>query len=368
MNHRAAAPGHVVLLLRNPDREGGHEAATCANVAQGLARLLGYDFAGRFDASLRYDAPLYFVPDETLLAATARAVGIFTDRDLFGGVVPHAFAATKVITHPLVDAAVFAPEGWSHALPEMLSGVVLHGFSVFSKHDARRACADVLACGDARLKPAHGIGGGGEVRLASMRELEAALEAFDEADLEAGLVIEQDLDDVATYSVGEVRLGEMHIAYYGTQRLTINHRGHQVYGGSDLVIVRGDLRELWGMQLDPVIRQVVDQARLYDEAASRAFPDLFASRRNYDVARGRAADGRICSGVLEQSWRIGGASPAEVVALETFEADERLRVVRASTHEVYGLTSTPPGSTVFFRGIDPQVGALTKYCVIDHGY
>ena len=33
----------------------------------------------------------YFVPDDTLLSATATDLGIRTDQDLFGGVVPFAF-------------------------------------------------------------------------------------------------------------------------------------------------------------------------------------------------------------------------------------------------------------------------------------
>ena len=45
---------------------------------------------------------------------------------------------------------------------------------------------------------------------------------------------------------------------------------------------------------------------------------FFASRRNYDVVAGLDARGQRRCGVLEQSWRVGGASPAELVALAAF--------------------------------------------------
>jgi hypothetical protein len=91
------------------------------------------------------------------------------------------------------------------------------------------------------------------------------------------------------------------------------------------------------------------------------------SRRNYDVAQGLDAAGRRRSGVLEQSWRVGGASGAEIAALEAFRADPALRLVRASTHEVYGegAAPPPPGAAVYYRGTDEQVGPLAKYALVE---
>ncbi len=109
------------------------------------------------------------------------------------------------------------------------------------------------------------------------------------------------------------------------------------------------------------------QACAYDAAASACFPGLVVSRRNYDVAQGLDAAGRRQSGVLEQSWRVGGASRAEIAALEAFRADPAQRVVRASTVEVYGESAMPPPphATVYFRGIDGRVGPLTKYALVE---
>ncbi|HEY1139262.1 MAG TPA: DUF3182 family protein, partial [Lysobacter sp.] len=102
-----------------------------------------------------------------------------------------------------------------------------------------------------------------------------------------------------------------------------------------------------------------------DAEVSRAYPQLFASRRNYDVALGVDPSGMPRTGVLEQSWRVGGATPAEILALEAMHRDPQLRRVNASTHEVHELIDPPPGAQVYFRGDDPKAGPMTKYAMLD---
>jgi hypothetical protein len=201
--------------------------------------------------------------------------------------------------------------------------------------------------------------------IQSLTELAEALAGIDAAELTgAGLVLEENLTAVATYSVGQVRVADLTATYYGSQRLTTDNAGDEVYGGSDLVVVRGDFDALGQLSLPENIRTAVEQARTYD-AATSVFPGLFASRRNYDVAQGTNARGQWRSGVLEQSWRVGGATGAEIAALEAFRADPALQVVRASTFEVYGESQDPPPhATVYFRGVDEHVGWLTKYAMV----
>src|SRR4051794_40728744 len=112
-------------------------------------------------------------------------------------------------------------------------------------------------------------------------------------------------------------------------------------------------------------RRAMGQARAYDTAARGAFPGMILSRRNYDVAQGFDGRRQLRSGVLEQSWRMGGASGAEIAALEAFRTDPALQVVRASTVEVYGGSDPPPHATVYFRGSDEEVGPMTKYAVVE---
>ena len=82
-----------------------------------------------------------------------------------------------------------------------------------------------------------------------------------------------------------------------------------------------------------------------------------ASRRNYDVGQGIGADGRARAGVFEPSWRIGGASSAELAAAAAFARDPYLQIVRASHVEEYGRDCQPPADAVVdFQGDDPEAG------------
>jgi hypothetical protein len=240
--------------------------------------------------------------------------------------------------------------------------VVLFGFSAFTPGDLRRAAARVLERGRARVKPARGIGGRGQTVITSAADLDALLDTLDPAELALyGAVIEQNFDQIETYSVGQTYVADLLATYYGRQLLTQDNQGANVYGGSDLIFVRGDYDDLLSLELPPDARLAINSARIYEAGASRTFAGWLASRRNYDVAQVVDHDGLRSCGVLEQSWRIGGASAAEIAALEAFRADPSLRSVRAACIELYGEQQVPPDAAVHFQGVDDQVGPITKY-------
>jgi len=197
-------------------------------------------------------------------------------------------------------------------------------------------------------------------------ELTMSLAALsDNAFSEHGVVLEHNLSNVDTLSVGQVRVAGILASYHGRQRLTRDNRGAVAYGGSDLTVVRGDFHALLATLPPGPVRKAVDQALLYDASVRQCFPGFYASRVNYDVAQGIHAGGEWSSGVLEQSWRIGGATGAEIAALEAFHADPGLHTVRASCIEEFGPLAPPPASAiVYFQGEDPEVGPLTKYTVV----
>ncbi|MES2941510.1 MAG: DUF3182 family protein [Pseudomonadota bacterium] len=344
-----------------------HEKATRAEVVRRLARLKGCVSSDELPRHL-WPAHIYLIPGETITGLVhARNLGLKDEADLFGGVVPHAFMATKAITHPLVSPAAAAPYAWNTRFPELVAGVVLPGFSAFSGGDAEEAAAQLLPLGPVRVKPVAETGGHGQVVVSSLAELRACLARINKNALsEYGVVLEQNLSDVSTMSVGQVRVGTIVASYFGHQYLTINNTGSPTYGGSALTVVRGDFHALTAMLPAGPLRMAVDQALVYDSAAQACFTGFFASRINYDVAQGFNAAGQWCSGVLEQSWRMGGATGAEIAALEAFHADKELMRVRARCVEKFGpLEPVPTGAAVYFQGEDPQAGLLTKYALVD---
>ncbi|MBK3866400.1 DUF3182 family protein [Pseudomonas stutzeri] len=360
----------VVLTYANRPREPQHERVVHAALAERLAALLGLSYGGDYDPTRRYDAQPYLVPSGTVIGLhEARALGLGEEDDLFGGVVPQAFVETKAITHPLVRPDAVAPVGWSRDFSARVKGSVLAGYSAFSLDDARDAGRRLLHEGPLRIKPVRATGGRGQQRINDADSLDQALSALDERELaHYGLVLEANLDRVTTFSVGQVRVGGRLASYYGTQRLTQDNAGNEVYGGSDLVVVDGDFEALLALDLSETTRLAVSQAQVYDEAASACYRQFFASRRNYDIAQGIDGRGQPRSGVLEQSWRIGGASSAEIAALEIFKQGAAGRAVRASSLELYGQQQrVPAGASVLYRDEDVEVGFITK-CVMVEAY
>jgi hypothetical protein len=360
MNQRL---GTVVTYM--PGSVDDHQRATVADVARKVAALMDWDFGGEFDVSARSGQRLYFVPNHTLLTHEARVLRIRHHDDLFGGVVPFPFVATKAIVHPLISPDASRPPGWSHDFPERVRDTVLPGFTAFSLRDARRAATKLLVRGPIRLKPGRGIGGRGQRLVSSPTDLDARLRGLTAADLEReGVGIELDLAEATTYSIGQIRVAGLEASYCGTQSTTTDNTGATAFGGSDIVVVRGSFDALAELPLEPGAHLAIEQARAFD-AATVAFSGLFASRRNYDAVRGRDAAGRVRSGVLEQSWRLGGASGPEIAALAALRTHPALHAVRARSVERYGSTSAPAHAIVHFSGVDRRLGTLTKYTTVE---
>lgn len=344
-----------------------HEIQTHRYVAKKIAALLHGEYAGDYAADADYAATaLYFVPTDTLTATQASMLGIVDATRVFGGSVPMAALATKSITHKLIHNEAAAPPGWNPQFGQSVMSVTLPGYSAFSKSDARIAGERLLKQGEVRIKAPRQRGGNGQTVAATIAAIDAALAEINEHDCaEYGVVLETNLSDVSTRSIGTAMIGSTQISYCGKQFLTQNALGKGVYGGSTLRVVRGDFTALLQLDWSTEEELAIAQAVVYDLAAQSCFDGFFASRRNYDVAQGFDRDKHFCSGVLEQSWRIGGASPAEIAAIEAFSNDRQLTSVRTSCREVHALCNVPDNAEIYFRGADASVGALTKFVKID---
>jgi hypothetical protein len=182
------------------------------------------------------------------------------------------------------------PLGWSTAFAERVREIVLPGYTVFSNRDAKVAAKRLLARGPIRLKKPLSASGKDQTVITTLNELDAVLETVVADEMAAyGLVLEENLRQVRTSSVGEVAVGDLRISYHGTQRTVADNEGRPVYGGSELVCVRGGWKVLDALPMSPEVRAAVAAARRYDEATGE-FHGFAASRRNYDVAQGIGAD------------------------------------------------------------------------------
>jgi hypothetical protein len=345
-----------------------HEKVTLSIVAENIACVNGWRYAGVYDPAERSVGGFFFVPDDTIMLDEAQDLGIQSPHQLYGAVAPYPFVKTKAITHELVSTHAARPYGWSSAFSESVRNAVLPGYTVFSPDDAKMAAIQLLPMGSIRVKEPLGDGGYGQAVVAGIPELDALLENFSAEHIAShGLVLETHLHQAATRSVGQTTIGDRMITYHGTQRSVTNNRGLSVYGGSHLICVRGSWTKLEELPMDAEARLAVSQARTYDRNADR-YPGFLASRRNYDIGQGMDGRRQWRSGVFEASWRSGGASTAELAALMAFAKDPTLQVVEATSAKQFGRRTTiPPGAVLHFHDDDPDDGPLLRYTVVTRG-
>jgi hypothetical protein len=189
---------------------------------------------------------------------------------------------------------------------------VLPGYTVFSSRDARVAARRMLRRGPLRLKKPLSASGRDQTLVTSLNELDAGLEKVTADEIATyGLVLEENLRQVRTLSIGEVAIGSLRISYHGTQRTVRDNEGCPVYGGSELVCVRGGWESLDALPMPPEVRAAVAAARQYDAAA------------------------------------------------------ESLQIVRACHVEQYGEGCRAPADAIVdFQGDDPEAGPLLRYTIV----
>ncbi len=346
----------------------GADAACLSHTAERIARLLRYDYGRAGNPATDTQQRVYFVPDHPLTAVEAGRLGVCSDSDLFGGVVPHAFVATRAATHPPVSADAQVPQNWSYALARIISGCVLRGFSAFSHADARLAAQRLLRTGPIRLD----CGGSGASHdiLCNMDEFDEALNGIAVVDFATqGVVVEQALAEQTTYVVGRARVANECVSYVGTRRAARIESGRPIHSGCDLAVVAGDFSALDSVGLSTEARHAVLAAARYDLAISHAYRSSFASRRSYDVVLGHDRHGSARMGVRGPSWSVAAESPAEVAAMAAFRDVPGLRCLRASTYEALGeVRDVPSDAMVYYRSGGADGETLTRYCTIDvHG-
>ena len=339
-----------------------HDQASRQMLVSRLAALLRLPVVDLVSEAEDIGPDVLLVPRDTLIGEDMASRTAFTSANLLGGKVPLRFIATKAITHGLIHRDAACPAGWSAAMADRLGDAALDGYTAFTVADAMEAGRRLLETGPVRIKDVLAKAGLGQTVVETPQALASVIAEQDEAQIGAfGVVLEENLVGVETYSVGTLSVGGLRISYVGDQRETTDHKGREVYGGSRLKCVRGDLDRLTHLGLSREAVEAVRCAAVFDDAAQHAYPDLILTRRNYDVLAGKDARGRRRVGVLEQSWRVGGATGAEIAALEAFAASPELTAVETATVEVYGLEEVGPDDVIYFRGVDPKVGPMTKY-------
>ncbi len=96
--------------------------------------------------------------------------------------------------------------------------MVLAGYSAFTLADAEAAGLRMLQDGLLRVKPTDATAGRGQVVVRNAEEQRGAGAAISHAMRRLGLVLEEDLEDVSTYSVGWARVGKWRLRMWARNR------------------------------------------------------------------------------------------------------------------------------------------------------
>jgi hypothetical protein len=127
------------------------------------------------------------------------------------------------------------------------------------------------------VKNPRAAGGRDQWVVTSRAEFAAVLAPLASEDLALhGLVLERNLSQVSTLSVGLVVLAGLTLAYHGTQWNTRDNLGRSVYGGSRLFVVRSGGEALLGLEIPPRVRRAIAQALVYEDVLFEWFKDRFA--------------------------------------------------------------------------------------------
>ncbi|KAB2697557.1 DUF3182 family protein [Ochrobactrum sp. Kaboul] len=341
-----------------------HNVASVEALAARLAKLSGSSLS---PSSQNFDDVdgTFFIPTVSLIRKSHPELDA---NQFWGGCVDQEYMTTKLATHPAWNEEDELPAGWKPQFAKDLGSAALAGFSVFSHDHAARAGAFLLDKSKIRLKDPYASGGKNQCVFENNHELDVFLQSLSQSEITKGMVIEEDVENSSTYSVGQVSLAGLTASYLGRQYIAHDPMGESVYAGSRLYVVRGGWDELLLRLRMPVAHRIIEGARRYDMAAGEHF-GLVASRKNYDVLVGPITEDGFCCGVLEQSWRVGGASPAEILAVEAMIGDQSILALQVLARETYGAAPRfEINDFIVYVGQDDTGQPLHKYARIEKIY
>lgn len=299
-----------------------------AEIAKDIASYMSIPYCVHAeDANVREDA--YIVPAITVDGKMAESLGIRSTADFYGTYVDCRSFVGKSILHPSVSSQT--PTFYSDDFAKSVIGLVLPGFTGFTKHDISQGYSQFPKdTGALRLKLPNESDGNGQYVIQNNYHLAELLLSYDERFIqEHGLVLETNVYEGKTISLGFAIIGGNTFSFVARQkndivRETSGERNR--YKGAHVVMVKGDLSVLQQTPLFTTQEQGAIQAARSFYAAYQLFGPV-ASRLSFDVLTGYDRRGNRLRGVTDITGRLGGTCPALMVALDKFRINPTLQAV-----------------------------------------
>ncbi len=289
---------------------------------------------------------LYHVMAKVVSKKMAKELGINNSEDFYGVAVEHPQQVEKSVLYPVVGEAA----GYhSEIFPREIRDAVLEGYSFFSQEGAVEAYQRLNSDRSLRLKLLPNSDGNGQFKVKSETELCQILSQANKEDLTVfGAVLEPNLFEAETVSVGEIRIGASVYSFLAFQKGDVAPEdGRNRYMGADLLVVRGMMDKLLRLDQSEPVEKQVRQAITFHRAYS--FFEPITSRISYDVLFGYDDQGRYQSGVTDITARLGGSCPAVMLGVKALDEDQAVTAVRAEVDLDYEPNQIEPGSVVFIN-------------------
>lgn len=260
------------------------------------------------------------------------------------------------------------PPAWNRPFAATTEDTGLPGFTVFSEQDAHHALERLLDEGHvARGKRAAAAGGNDQFLLETPNDLKRVWDRVSTDELQKlGLVVEANMrPGFNVIAAGQTLLNGIQVSFAGSVRELPAQADQRYFGGTDVVLTRGGFDSLtpYFRNDNETLNAIQKIAGFHNNA--RQHLGLIASRSAYTVLSGTAHNDKNYSGVLEQSWRIGGSSGPEILAIQAFQDDPSLQAVNGVSRNLLGADATaPPNARVHYRGDDSFYGPVTVYSCI----
>lgn len=221
------------------------------------------------------------------------------------------------------------------------------GVATTNPQEALRYAQEQIKKGNRiRLKDPRESDGQGQHSVESIDELLPVFHEIVETS-GSGCVLMPHLDKIShRISVGQLSLGALGKFCYLGREETVLHDGVEVYGGTALGLFHGDARESEAQveQHFDIPEHLVKMGKTALDAYSKIA--LYTGRVSVDVIEGLTDGGEVFRGVIDVTPRIGGTTPAEVLALREIHNREEA-LCFASSKLIYDPPLSPTSGVNF---------------------
>ena len=170
--------------------------------------------------------------------------------------------------------------------------------------------------------------------------------------LETNIYSDED-NPLTAFSSGWIEIDGETFAYVGKQTTGQDNR----YLGTRLHMVRGEEMPF----VDEIPKKITTDSN-FIKTLIPLLPGLISTRSNFNFAG--TNDDNIFA--LEPTFRVGGATGAELLAREILSRDAKALKVTASTHVIYGENfEIPDGYRLISKSRDQVRGSKTTFARVD---